>query len=192
MVENREATATREEQPLPAPRPPALVVMVGPPGTGKSYLVRRIAERVPMRIVETDEIRRQLAPRPTYSWQENRRVFQMAHRKIDRLLRRGKDVLFDATNIYERGRRTLYRIAESDGARLLIVRTVAPDEVVAERLRRRVERPSPGNRSEADWEVYSRMKAEFEEIERPHLVVDTSLPLQPALDEIVGFVLDNP
>lgn len=179
------------DQPFPTRKPPILVIMVGPPGTGKSYLARRLAERVPLHIVETDEIRRQLTPHPTYSREENRRVFHIAHRKIDRLLRQGKNVVFDATNIYERGRRTAYRIAESDGARLLIVRTVAPDQVVADRLQRRKEGVSPGNRSEADWEVYVRMKAEYEEIERPHMVVDTSQDLQPAIEEIAKIVQDK-
>ncbi len=186
-----QATTASEERPATGRKSPALVVMVGPPGTGKSHLVRRIAERVRVQVIETDEIRQRLAPQPSYSASENRKVFFVAHRKIDRLLRKGEDVLFDATNIYERGRRTLYRIAESDGARLLIVRTVAPDEVVAERLRRRKEGAGPSDRSEAGWEVYARMKAEFQEIQRPHMVVDTSRELQPAIDEIVRFIQEE-
>lgn len=174
--------------PMPGRKAPTLIVMVGPPGTGKSYLVRLLAERVAVKVIETDEIRHRLSPHPSYTAAENRKVFHIAHRRIDRLLRQGKNVIFDATNIYEYGRRTLYRMAESDGAHLLIVRTVAPDEVVEERLRRRIERLNPEDRSEAGWEVYLRMKAEFEEISRPHMVVDTSEPLEPALEEIVKFV----
>ena len=187
MVEPREPAVEPEEQQQPRPtRPPVLLVMVGPPGTGKSHLVRLLAERIPLQVVETDEIRRQIAPSPTYSHQENRRVFHLAHRKIDRLLRQGKNVVFDATNIHESGRRTVFRIAENDGARLLIVRTVAPDEVVAERLLRRQAKIDKRDRSEADWEVYARMKAEYEEIGRPHMVVDTSQDLEPALEEILS------
>ncbi len=190
-METRGPHESTEQQPLPTRKPPALVVMVGPPGTGKSHLARLLAQRVPLQIVETDEIRRQLTPSPRYTAEENRRVFHAAHRRIDRLLRQGKNVLFDATNIYERGRRTVYRIAESDGARLLIVRTVAPDEVVYERLTRRRQEPLREERSEAGWEVYLRMKAQYEEVERPHMVVDTSQDLQAAIDQIVAFVRDR-
>lgn len=172
-------------------KPPVLVVLVGPPGTGKSHLARRVAAHVPIRIVETDEIRRRIARPPTYSREESGRVYQTAHRQIGRYLREGQNVAFDATNLYERGRQTLYRIAERNGARLLIVQTTAPEQVVEERLHRRKLGAEPLDRSEADWEVYCRMKGELEEIKRPHMIVDTSQDLKPAINKIVNFVLDE-
>jgi len=187
-MESDQPAASPKPRSTPGRKASTLIVMVGPPGTGKSHLVRLLSQRVPLKVVETDEIRHQLTPHPSYSAEENRKVFHMAHKRIDRLLRGGHNVVFDAPNIRESGRRTLYRIAETDGARLLIIRTVAPDEVVQERLRRRVERLTPEDRSEAGWEVYLRMKAEFEEIGRPHMVVDTSEPLEPAIEEIVRFM----
>lgn len=165
-----------------------LVLLVGPPGTGKSYLARRIAERFPMAIVETDEIRRQIAHPPTYSPRESGRVYLTAQRRIERLLREGRAVLFDATNLYERGRKKLYRIAEKYHARLLIVRTTAPEPVIEERLRLRKLGVEPLDLSEAGWEVYSRMKGELQDIRRPHMVIDTSRELQPALESILRFL----
>ncbi len=187
-VEKDEAAESKAGSSQPSRKTPTLLIMVGPPGTGKSHLVRLLVERVPVRVIETDDIRHRLNPQPTYTAEENRKVFGIAHRRIDQLLRRGENVIFDATNIREHPRRTLYKIAERDGARLLIVRTVAPDEVVEDRLRRRVERLNPEDRSDAGWEIYLRMKAEFEEIGRPHLVVNTSEPLEPALEEIVKLM----
>ncbi|MGE5618388.1 MAG: AAA family ATPase [Sphingomonadaceae bacterium] len=187
-METGQPASRIEEKPTPSREPPALIVMVGPPGTGKSHLVRLLAQQVPLKVVETDEIRRRLTPHPEYSIQENRRVFAIAHRTIDRFLRQGKDVVFDATNIYEWGRRILHRIAERNGARLLIIRTVAPDEVVKKRLSGRMAGFDPADRSEADWEIYLRMKREFEEIGRPHMVVDTSRDLDRAVAEVVAFI----
>lgn len=166
---------------------PSLIVMVGLPGTGKSHLVRELARLVPLDVIETDDIRRGISSRPEYTQQENRRVFAVAHGRAEGLLRRGHNVVFDATNIYEWGRKVLYHIAERTGARLLIVRTVAPDGVVEGRLRARTAGADPSDRSEAGWEVYLRMKREFEEIGRPHMVVDTSSELEPAVQEIARF-----
>jgi predicted kinase len=173
-----------------AGKTPILLIMVGAPGTGKSHLVRLLSQRVPLRLVQTDQIRRRLVSHPTYTQEENRRVFYLAHRQIGRLLRAGENVVFDATNLYERRRRTLYRMAERNGARLLIVRTVAPDDIVAKRLQMRSTGADPGDLSEAGWEVYARMKGQYEEIQRPHLVVDTSAGIEPAIDRIARLIQD--
>lgn len=172
---------------LAAP-PPALVAMVGPPGTGKSHLARLITERTPVRVVESDDLRRVLASRPAYTADENRRVFAALYGRVERHLRRGQNVLLDATNIYEWSRQRIYRLAERTGARLLLVRTIAPDEVVERRLGARRAGVDPRDGSEAGWDVYVRMRAEFQEIQRPHVVVDTSQDLSPAVEQIVAFV----
>ncbi len=187
-MDRGEPAAGAEIPPQWARKPPTLVVMVGPPGTGKSHLVRELAARVSVHVLETDEIRRRIATPPTHSPRENARVFIIAHRELDRYLRSGENVVFDATNVHRRDRRKLYRIAEKNGARVLVVRAVAPDEVVAGRLKKRAAGLAPRDRSEAGWEVYARMKAEYEEINRPHLVVDTSRDLRPAIDEIVRLL----
>jgi predicted kinase len=187
-VENLEPESDHGERPRPAGQLPVLLVMVGAPGTGKSHFVRLLSQRVPLRLVQTDRIRRSLAARPTYTQEENRRVFYQAHRQIERLLGAGENVAFDATNLYEGRRRTLYRMAEKSGARLLIVRTVAPDDVVAKRLQVRTMGVDPDDLSEAGWEVYAAMKEQYEEIKRPHLVVDTSAGIEPALDQIVRLI----
>ena len=167
---------------------PVLLIMVGAPGTGKSHLVHLLSRKVPLRIVQSDEIRRRIAPHPTYTQDENRRVFGLAHREIHRVLSEGGNAVLDATNLFEGRRRTLYRMAARHGARLLIVRTVAPDEVVAERLQMRLSGANPSDLSQADWEVYTRMKQEYEEIRMPHITVDTSQDLEPVVDRIAQLV----
>ena len=186
LVTQRKRSETGK--PRPASKQPALVILVGLPGTGKSFLARQIARLVPIKVVETDDIRHRIAHPPTYSRIESARVYQTAHRLIASYLHKGRNVIFDATNLYERGRETLYQIAEKNGARLLIVHTTAPEDVIQTRLQRRKMENEPQDKSEAGWDVYLRMKGDFEEIKRPHLEVDTSLNLQSAIDTIVKFV----
>lgn len=173
------------------PVSPALVIMVGPPGTGKSHLVREIMRHVEVATIQSDAIRRRMVKRPEYTPEENRKVFFVAHSRAEQLLKKGRNVIFDATNVHEWARRGLYDIAERTGARLLIVRVVAPEHVIAERLRHRIAGENPSDRSEAGWEVYLRMKAEFEDIARPHMVVDTSEDIESPTLEIVQFIQDR-
>ena len=154
---------------------PPLVILSGLPGTGKTFFSHILEERLPIVAIRTDEIRKTLFQQPTYAPEESYWVYQVCHRLIEELLRQGVGVIFDATNLSERGREDLYAIAERTGARLVIVLVVAPEEVVRERLLgRHAGRRDSRDRSDATWEIYERMKSSVERIRRPHYVVDTS------------------
>ncbi len=164
---------------------PVLVVVSGLPGTGKSYLAHRIAERMPSVIVESDMVRRTLFPVPSYSGLESMWVHRVAHAIIASLLATGHRVIYDATNLVEWHRQKVYYIAEQQGAKLVIVRTVAPEDIVRIRLQRRRESPDPDDLSDAGWEVYEHLKKRAEPIRRSHLVVHTDGDLSSALSKIV-------
>jgi len=174
---------------LPEPAAsPALIVVSGLPGSGKSYFSRRLAERLPLPIIESDAMRQILAPKPTYSPDESGRLFRACHALIGDLLRKGISVIFDATNLIENHREQLYHISERADAKLILVRVEAPLDVVQQRLERRRTEPDPDDNSEADWKVYQKMTATAERIRRNHFAVDTSKDIAPAIEKIVREV----
>ena len=174
---------------LPEPMvEPTFVVVSGLPGTGKSHFCSRLAERLPLLILESDALRKTLFPSPSYSPGESSRLFQACHLLIERLLKKGIPLILDATNLSERYRERLYSIADHLDVRLILVRVEAPAEEVRERLKARQEGGSPGNKSDADWEVYQRMKPAVQRIGRNHYAVDTSRDITPVLDKIVREV----
>lgn len=174
--------------PLPEPvSQPALVVVSGLPGTGKSYFCQRLVQRLPFLIMETDALRRRLFSRPSYQARESQRLFAAVHQLLETLLEQGIPVILDATNLSEYYRRHLYHIADSRQARLILVWVEAPTEVVAERLARRAQGEAEGN-SEADWAVYQRMKPRAQRIRRPHFAVDTSRDIDPVIEKVVREV----
>lgn len=162
---------------------PFLIVVSGLPGTGKSYFCRRLAERLPAVILESDHLRRVLFPSPSYSVAESAHLFRVGHRLIERLLKKGIPLIFDATNLSERHREHLYSIAERLGARLVLVRLEAPPQLVYERLRKRG--AGSESSSDADWAVYQRMRPQVQRIRRRHYAVDTSRDITPVIDKIV-------
>lgn len=172
--------------PLPEPMARSALIMVsGLPGTGKSTFSRRLAEQIPCVILESDSLRKTLFPTATYSRDESLRVFQASHFLLERLLRRGIRVIFDATNLQERHREQLYAIASRSGAKLIVIQVQAPPETVRERLQNRQEVRDPRDHSDADWSVYQRMRPAQERIRRNYFAVDTSRELKPVLAKVV-------
>ena len=164
---------------------PAFIVVSGLPGTGKSYICGKLAERLPFIILESDALRKTLFPSPTYSLAESSQLFQAIHHLIEELLKKGVPLILDATNLSERYRERLYNIADRSNVKLILVRVEAPPEVVFQRLKARVEGTNPGNKSDADWAVFQKMKPTVEKIRRNHYAVDTSRDITPVLDKIV-------
>ncbi len=91
---------------------------------------------------------------------------------IEELLGKGISVILDATNLYERQRRSLFGIARRTGAKFIIVRIKASADIVQQRLKDRA-RSSTGY-SDADWKVYQSMKSSVENIRLKHYTVDTT------------------
>ncbi len=165
---------------------PVLLLLCGLPGTGKSFLACRLAEALHFVIIESDMVRKIIFPQPRYTAQESRWVHRTCHALMAKLLKRGVRVIYDATNLVEYHRELVYRIAKRAEARLVVVKTVASEEVVRERLRARQEEAA--EISDADWRIYRRMASRQEEISHHHLVIDTTETLEEAVAKILRFI----
>ena len=167
---------------------PALALLCGLPGTGKSYFAAALARRVPLAVLSSDQLRKILVPQPRYSRGEHRRVFAAAHLLLEQLLTAGYRAVFDATNLTERTRQPLYAIAEGAGAELIILEFTAPESVVRQRLERRADgvpaAAGYADYSDADWRIYCRMREGGDPIDRPAYRVDSTGDITPIVDEV--------
>ena len=174
---------------LPKPvRRPALVILIGLPGSGKSHFARRLAKRYPAAVLDSDALRGALYESPQHTDQENARLFPAIQVLTRRLLERSVPVLLDATNLKEANRKPLYRLAKEAGARLVIVRLRAPFAVMRARLAERDAARDPLDRSTAGLRVLERMRRDYQRPRRPYFVVDTSKDSRQVLDKIVALL----
>jgi predicted kinase len=184
---------------LPEPvAEPNLIIVSGLPGTGKSYFSKRLAERMPCLVLESDALRKTLFSPPSYSPRESAKLFRTIHQLLRELLEKRITVILDATNLSEKFREQLYTIADQLNIRPILVRVEAPPEVVYRRLESRAKDLANNsannsanyseNNSDADWAVYRRMRPSVDKIQRDHYVVDTSKDINPVLDKIVTEV----
>jgi predicted kinase len=183
--------------PAEVPGQPVLAMLCGLPGTGKTSLARRLAARWPAVIVESDHIRQTLFTPPAYTAEESRQVHQVCHILIGWYLRHtdrdGKlhqhHVIYDATNLYGYHRQLVASLAERARARLVVIEVTARDEVVRARLAPRGRRDMAELHSDADWDVYQRMRQRAEPIRDRHVTVDTSQGgIELAVEQVLAAI----
>ena len=170
--------------PEPMKRPP-FVVLIGLPGTGKSYFCRRLTKGVDLAILESDALRKVLFKVPSHTSEENSRLFEACYCLIEELLNNGIPVALDSTNLEEHYRERLYAIADRTKAKLVLVRVEASPEVVRDRLMKRAVAVDREDSSDADWIIYQRMRGAVDKVGRNHFVVDTSRDISPVIERIV-------
>jgi predicted kinase len=171
---------------------PALIVMMGLPGVGKSHCARLLAVRLGAAHVASDELRSRLFIAASYADEENRAVFAAATALVDALVGEGHRVVVDATNLIARNRAGTIEAAKRRRIPITYVRITASDDDARARLASRRAGRATGDHSEADERIYERMRAQpFEPPPEGFLDLVNGPRLAEEIDRIVAAVEAN-
>ena len=148
---------------------PAVIVIAGLSGTGKTSLARAIAGELGLRVVSSDAIRKSIfGPgehkhaygEGPYSAEGNRLTYEKMVETGRGLLREEHGVVLDATFRRASDRAVAIEMANQSGANFRMIECKLPPEMVRPRLERRAARGE--TLSEADWDTYLRQRDEME------------------------------
>lgn len=183
------------------PATPALVVMVGLSGSGKTWLARRLAVAGDALHLRSDVERKRLAGlgplddsrSPTdgglYTAEFGERTYARLRECVRSCLRGGQNVIVDAANLRRHERAAFAALAQEQHARVRFVHCVAPLGTLKERIASR--RAGASDASEATVELLDRQPAYWESLAPGEivgtLVVDTTdaRGIERAIDDIV-------
>ena len=168
-------------------RRPALVLVSGLPGTGKSTLAKSLADVAHFdEVLRTDVVRKDLASQSAasadlYSADRTERTYDECWCRARKRLLTGGRVLVDATFQRESFRHRFLQMALDCGVRAVWLECHAPADVVQQRLLSR-----HGDPSDADWSVYQLVREHWEHAtefsERFHSTIEAGGFAASALD----------
>jgi predicted kinase len=145
-----------------------IVLICGLPGVGKTSLARNLAPLINAAIISSDKIRKELIPRPSYTKQEVKLIYDVMTLLAKYLYEANVNCIIDATFNKERSRTELKKKLMIPEEEICIVECVCTEEMIMSRLKNRRD-----DYSDADISIYKRMKKTYDPILEDHIVVDT-------------------
>jgi predicted kinase len=100
---------------------PALIMLYGFPGSGKTYFARQFCEQVQAVHMQADRVRAELFEKPRYDKQENAIVSQLLEYMTEEFLNAGVSVVYDMNNLRLSQRAALRELAKHSRASSLTV-----------------------------------------------------------------------
>jgi protein phosphatase len=112
------------------PNKNALIVVIGPPASGKSTWSKSFAQKVGAKYVSTDAIRAEFGKG---EGDQSINPFGAAIGRVRNALTQGRHVVIDATNINRSARKTFTKIADEFGAYKIAIAFEVPREELLKR-----------------------------------------------------------
>jgi hypothetical protein len=181
--------------------PPTLLLMCGLPGTGKSWIARRLARALDAVVLRSDAVRKLLAglspleragagfQQGIYSAEHSARTYARLLEEARSHLSEGRRVIVDASFSKRAQREPFLDAAQRLALPWAVLEVTCPESIVQARMDRRAAEPAEA--SDADFEVYLRARDSFE----PPLEVPSSRRLNAAseepIEELTGRLLDR-
>jgi len=170
-----------------------LIAMAGLPGTGKSTLAQNLADECSGIVLNKDLIRAALFPIALieYSTRQDDFCMSILFQVASYMLQNDPSlyVILDGRTFSRKYQvEALDQFAEEIKKPLKIIECICPDETVQKRLEEKVTMGAKHLAGNRDYHLYLTMKASFEPIRRPKLVVNTDEDLAHCLALCLAYV----
>lgn len=142
-------------------------MVLGLPGSGKSFFAERLALKLDGVYISSDQLRKKINMSGKYSLTEKTLVYQEMENLTKGYLQANRLVILDATFYLRKFRNSFISLSKSLQCPYFLIQVVADDALTKQRMAR------SRAYSEADYTVYQLLKKEYEPIDSPHLTISS-------------------
>ncbi len=162
-----------------------LILVCGLPGTGKTTVAKKIADKTKSFVFNTDIVRKELFEKPKYTKKEKELIYNLLFEMTEKFLKSAKNVVLDGTFYKKELRERVRKIAENMNSDFHIVEVVCDEKILKKRMGKRTKKRTP---SDADFEIYKKIEKEFEPIREKHFVVETGKDWEKEIEKFLKTI----
>lgn len=164
-----------------------IILVGGLPGSGKTYFATKLATEINATLYSSDKVRKVLHVSGKYNIADKLDVYtELARLAESALANKNSPVIVDATFSHHRMRILFKELAEKHNVKFLFIWLYADDKIV--KARTSIPRPD----SDADFQVYEKIRNQFEPIIFHHLVLEsTDANINEMLTEAQRYIKEN-
>lgn len=144
-----------------------IVVVFGLPGSGKSYFAEKLAKEMKAIYISSDIVRKNEFEESDYSLKSKRIVYRRMIEMGGQAVNQKRNVVFDGTFYRESIRKMMAKNFNSNSM-IHFIEVLASEELIRTRtVNKRIH-------SDADFEVYRKIKGNFQQLKLAHLQLESS------------------
>lgn len=167
----------------------SLILFRGLPGTGKTFIIERLAEIYPeFQIISRDVIRKKIFPSPNYSKQEKEQLELSILFIVEENLKAGKTVIIDGMTFSSlRSISSFLQISIKNRVKYKIIECTCSERVALDRINDDVRnRKHPAK--DRNRNLYYDVKFKHEKLTNPHLTINTEHMMGANIQKIVEYL----
>lgn len=157
-----------------------LICICGLPGSGKTYFAKHLAQHLGLKSFNTDALRDEIKQLGQYDENSRLAVYNEMAKRAKPLLLKQESLIIDGSFNNNQQRDIIFNLAAECDTKTAFIRCFADEQTSLERVSQKREY------TEADTRVYYLLKELWEELELPHLSLDSS---RQSLEERLEFAL---
>jgi predicted kinase len=144
-----------------------IIIVFGLPGTGKSFFASRLAEKLKVQYISSDDVRIAIKAKGKYTFEDKLSVYHEMAKQTDQSLREKKTVIVDGTFYRHEMRDLFVSLAKIHRTEIRFIEITANEKTIKERLKQ------SRKKSEANFEVYQLIKKQFESLDMPRFKIQS-------------------
>ncbi len=163
-----------------------MVIVCGLPGSGKTTFAKKLSPSINAIVLSTDKIRKELIASPTYGKGERRLIYDVMILLAKYLYDSGINCILDATFNREESRIEVKKKLGIPDKEFFVIECMCPENIIISRIKER-----KNDYSDANVEVYQKMKKIYEPVQEKHITIDTTLDPEKNAKIVSTKILDS-